>query len=319
MSALEAFEQLNTFFMLLSFVFGSMTGSFANVCVCRWPAGESVVSPRSRCPKCMNPIAWYDNVPIVSWLVLGAKCRHCKLPISWQYPLVEAITGVLFLLVFMNFGFVLATPVYMGLCAAMVVITFQDLADWTIPNEVTYPGVPLGLALSVAGMFYPASMLRVTSPFDAMAGIALGAGILYGLDRITVLILQKPGMGFGDVKLLAMLGAFLGWQGVLGTLMLASVVGSVVGLSVMFYFKAKGRSAADDAADAKEEALEAPAEAGEAGEAGEDSDGEVTLEGHYLPFGPYLAIAGLVWIFAGPELLDLYIAALTFQPANFPL
>ncbi|MCK5862520.1 MAG: prepilin peptidase, partial [Candidatus Hydrogenedentes bacterium] len=159
----EMLQPLHGFFMISAFVFGMCVGSFCNVCACRWPAGESVVAPRSRCPKCLNGIAWYDNIPLISWLILGAKCRHCKTPISVQYPLIEALTGMLFLGVYWRFGVVIATPVYMVFCAAMVIITFQDLADWTIPNEVTFPGIPAGIVLALLGMAWGVdSGLRVT-------------------------------------------------------------------------------------------------------------------------------------------------------------
>ena len=323
MSFEDALSTLEPLFMIVSFIFGSLVGSFANVCVSRWPAGESVVSPRSRCPKCKNQIAWYDNIPILSWILLGAKCRNCSLPIHWQYPLVEGITGVLFLLVFWNFGFVLATPVFMILAASMVIVTFQDLADWTIPNEITLPGIPIGLGLSLAGMMYANSGLRVLHPMDAAAGIALGGGILYSLDRITVLLLKKPGMGFGDVKLLAMLGAFLGWKAVLGIIMLASVIGSVVGVGMILYFKqraagSEGKTAAssDDDAKVSDEQGGSDVAASPSSVGGDESDDEVTLEGHYLPFGPYLAISGLVWMFVGPEALAAYIASMQMPPTT---
>lgn len=295
--------QFNSLFLAVSLIMGLLVGSFCNVCVGRWPHGESVVSPRSRCPKCMNAIAWYDNIPLLSWLILAAKCRHCKAPISWQYPVVEAITGVLFVLVYLRFDMTLATPIYMALAAAMVVVTFQDLADWTIPNEITLPGVPVGLGLSVIAMLVPTTGLRVDHPFDALAGIALGFGILYGLDRIAILVLKKPGMGFGDVKLMAMLGAFIGWQGVLGTLMLASILGSTIGLSMILYFKFKG---APEAAEASPNA-EAADQSSEKDEEGDDG---ISLGAHYLPFGPYIAIAGLVFLFVGPELIAWYLQQL---------
>lgn len=295
--------QFNSLFLAVSLIMGLLVGSFCNVCVGRWPHGESVVSPRSRCPKCMNAIAWYDNIPLLSWLILAAKCRHCKAPISWQYPVVEAITGVLFVLVYLRFGMTLATPIYMALAAAMVVVTFQDLADWTIPNEITLPGIPVGLGLSVIGMLVPIAGLRVDHPFDALAGIALGFGILYGLDRIAILILKKPGMGFGDVKLMAMLGAFIGWQGVLGTLMLASILGSTIGLSMILYFKMKG---APEAAEATPDVESGEGES----EKDDESDDGISLGAHYLPFGPYIAIAGLVYLFVGPELIAWYLQQL---------
>ncbi|HEO72702.1 MAG TPA: prepilin peptidase, partial [Candidatus Hydrogenedentes bacterium] len=226
-------QPLHTFVSVVFFVLGTMIGSFLNVCIYRLPRNESIVRPRSRCPKCESGIAWYDNVPIVSWLLLGAKCRHCGQPISWMYPLVEAVAGVLFLLVFWRFGFTLAAPIYMVLAAGLVLVTFVDLTDWTIPDEVTLPGIPLGLAVGVLGMFCPNCGLVVRDVFDSLLGVALGGGSLYLLDKVCLLLLGKRGMGFGDVKLLAMLGAFLGWKSVLLIIMIASCLGSVVGIALL--------------------------------------------------------------------------------------
>ncbi len=299
-------QVLHGFFMIMSFVLGTTLGSFANVCICRWPAGLSIVKPRSRCPKCMNEIQWFDNIPLVSWVLLRAKCRNCDQPISVIYPTVELITGLLFLAAYWRFGYSPATLVYMALCAAMVIITFQDLADWTIPDQITLPGIPLGLVLSLAGMYWgQASGLRVLDVFDSMGGIALGAGILFALDRITVLLLKKPGMGMGDMKLLAMIGAFLGWKGALGALMLGSVIGSFIGVSVLLYYRkrdeatvtASGEPETDDTKKKEDDK--------------KDSDDNITLEGHYLPFGPYLAVGGLLYLFFGPELINWYIASLS--------
>lgn len=279
-------EVLNSFFLILSFVFGCMIGSFLNVCVWRLPRNESIVRPRSKCPKCGTLIAWYDNIPIVSWLALGARCRHCHTWISWQYPLVEALTGVLFACAFARFGACMATPVYMLLCASLVLVTFVDLADWTIPNEVTFPGIPLGLACSLVGMFYPASGFITKDVFDSLAGILLGGGILYLLDKLTLLLLKKRGMGFGDVKLLAMLGAFLGWKSVFAIIMIASLVGSVVGLVMVALQKRRG----------------------------------VEEEAHYLPFGPYLAGAGVLFLFFGQAMINMYLGLMHAPepPSVFP-
>lgn len=288
--------QLHVFFLVASFVLGAVTGSFANVCVARWPHGESVVSPRSRCPKCKNAIAWYDNIPVLSWLILGAKCRHCKLPISWQYPAVEFLTGLFFLAVYWRHGFTLATPVYMLFSWALIVVTFQDLADWTIPNEITFPGIPLGIVASLVGMVFAGSGLRVDAPLDAVAGALLGGGIIYSLDIITQVLLKKPGMGFGDVKLLALIGALLGWKGALFTVVAASFFGSIIGVGTILYFKSRP----------------APEEAASTDEIQYDENGEpiVTLQGHYLPFGPYLALGGWVYMMFGPEFIHWYIALL---------
>ncbi len=269
-------DTLNTLFLIISIALGSVIGSFLNVCVYRLPKHESVVRPRSRCPKCGNTIAWYDNIPIISWLILGARCRHCKEIISWQYPLVEALTAALFGAIYWHFGMVLATPVYMLLAAGLVLITFVDLTDWTIPDEVTFPGIPLGIACAVVGMFYPESRLVVTDVFVSLIGVVLGGGILYLLDKIVVLLWKKAGMGFGDVKLLAMLGAFTGWKGVIVILMVASLLGSIVGITIMIADKKKRQEKG----------------------------------GHYLPFGPYLAAAGLIYIFFGEMMISWYTQSL---------
>ena len=294
----RAADMLYPFFMVVSFAFGGVLGSFANVCISRWPLGLSVVQPASRCPQCKNGISWYDNIPVVSWLLLRAKCRHCGLPISWQYPLVELLTACLFLALYWRFEFTIATPVYMYLAFGMVVSTFQDFADWTIPDEITLPGIPVGLAVSLVGMYYGAETgLHVLSVFDALAGIVLGAAIPFGIDRITVLLLKKPGMGMGDVKLLAMIGAFIGWQGVLGCFLLACLLGSVVGVSVIGYYK-----------------VFPPKEEAPGADVDEDDDG-IHLDAHYLPFGPYLALSGMIWVFAGPELAEWYIGLMTYTPS----
>lgn len=293
----DLFASLQGYFMAAAFVVGTIVGSFCNVCISRWPSGQSVVQPRSRCPKCLSRIAWYDNIPLLSWLILRAKCRHCQAPISLQYPLVEALTGLLFLLTYWRFGWVAATPVYMLFSAGMVIVTFQDLADWTIPDEITLPGIPVGCVLALCGMAWGVqSGLRVTEIYDALIGVVLGGGILFVLDRVTVLLLKKPGMGMGDVKLLAMVGAFLGWQGALGTLVIASMLGSVAGIGLILYFRIRGGRPEPTST------IAAPDEMN-----GEQEE-EITLEGHYLPFGPWLALGALVFMFVGPEFIDAYLS-----------
>ncbi len=307
----EVLQPLHGLFMISAFMIGIAVGSFSNVCISRWPAGESVISPRSRCPKCFNSIAWYDNIPLISWLLLGARCRHCGTAISMQYPLVEALTGLFYVAVYWRFGFVFATPVYMLFCTAMIIITFQDLADWTIPNEITFPGIPLGLVLALVGMAWgEVSGLRVTDIFDALIGMVLGGGILFALDRITVFILKKPGMGFGDVKLLAMVGAFLGWRGTLGTLVIASMVGSVVGIAMILYF----RHVASEPSDDGETTADAPEATSSQTSNGSASEDEITLEGHYLPFGPYLALGAIIYLFIGPEIVETYFSIIVPEP-----
>lgn len=310
----ELAEQGRGVFTALFFMLGAVVGSFCNVCVARWPHGQSVIKPRSRCPRCLKPIAWYDNIPIISWFILRARCRQCGQPISYIYPLVELITALLFVAVFLRFGLVPATPVYLAFCAAMVIVTFQDLADWTIPDEITLPGIPAGLLIALAGtLLGPASGLRVVSVLDALGGILLGGGVILAMDRITVWVLRKPGMGFGDVKLLAMIGSLLGWMGAFMTLMLASVFGSVFGLLLMLRMRIGSEPGLPDPAEPApslqrntgEKQLEGDKQQNAAALAGDEE--EITLEGHYLPFGPWLAAGALVYLFFGPELIAWYI------------
>ena len=292
-------QALNALLAVFSFVLGSMIGSFLNVCVYRLPRGLSIVKPRSKCPKCDNPIAWYDNIPIVSWLVLGAKCRHCSQPISWQYPLVEAVTGVLFLLVFWRFGIAIATPIYMLLSAALVLATFVDFTDGTIPDEVSLPGIPIGIACSVLFMLYPRSGLSVMGPFElpvvnSLVGALVGGVILFALDKGALLLLKKPGMGFGDVKLIAMLGAFFGLYGAVLIIIIASFIGSSSNLL-----------------DLRANCRKFPRQGIEKTEKGKT---DKPVLGHYLPFGPYLALAGVVVMLAGSAIIDFYFNTLIAQP-----
>ncbi len=272
---IEITETIDTILSIASFVIGAMIGSFLNVCVYRMPRDQSVVKPRSMCPKCEQPIAWYDNFPVISWLLLGAKCRNCSQPISWQYPLVEAITGTLFFFIYWRFGLVLATPIYMLLAASLVLVTFIDLTDWTIPNEVTIPGVFIGVGCAVIGMVYPQSGLLLSVPLNAIIGLFLGGGILYSLDKISLLLLKKRGMGFGDVKLMAMLGAFFGWKAAILNIVLAAFLGSIIGIILIVLAKRGG--------------------------------GDKNSEGHYLPFGPYIAVGGLIVMFFGDSMINAYL------------
>ncbi len=291
-------DALNTLFGVLSFVVGAMVGSFLNVCVYRLPQGLSVVRPGSRCPKCENPIAWHDNIPVLSWLILGAKCRNCGTPISWQYPLVEAITATLFFLVYWKFGATVASPIYMLLAASLVLVTFVDLTDWTIPNEVTFPGIPIGIACAVGAMVYPESGLLLDQPLWSMLGVLVGGGVLYGLDLASLLILKKRGMGFGDVKLMAMLGAFFGPWGVLLIMVIASFIGSAVGLTLILVGRTPTAEDAEDESDGDEE-----------------DDDVMTPGGHYLPFGPYIVLGGIVYLFFGPEIIERYMTYITVPGA----
>ena len=210
---------------VVAFVLGTCIGSFLNVCIYRLPAEESVMYPGSRCPQCARPISWYDNIPLLSWLWLRARCRGCQAAIPVRYPLVESAAGGLALLALLRFGLTPMAAVAFVFSAALLLITFVDFDHKFIPDEVSLPGIVVGLAASF--------LEGPPTPIDALLGVALGGGALWlvawGYERAT----GTEGMGLGDVKLLAMIGAFLGWRAIPAVLVISSLTGSVVGLGVI--------------------------------------------------------------------------------------
>ena len=244
----------------LAFVFGAIVGSFLNVCIYRIPAGISVVSPRSRCPECESPIPWHLNVPILSWLLLRGRCAACKTAISSRYPLIEFLNGLLYALVFYYFFASWATPIYFVFVSMLVVITFIDVDHQIIPNVISFPGIIFGFISSflVPWVFW----------FDSLLGIIAGGGLLFLVAAGYKALSGKEGMGMGDVKLLAMIGAFLGWQSILPVVFLGSLAGSLIGVPLMFLKKADGKSA--------------------------------------IPFGPFLSLAALVYLFWWDSLFSWY-------------
>jgi len=209
-----------------TFAFGAIVGSFLNVCIHRIPAEESVVRPRSRCPGCRSPIAWYDNVPIVSWIALRARCRRCGTRIAVRYPLVEAVAGLLAVLALVRLGLTAQAVAAFAFTAALLLITFIDLDHLFIPDEVSLPGIAAGLGVALL----PGGITLA----DAFFGVVLGGGVLWALAAAYEWLTGVEGMGFGDVKLLAMIGAFVGWQGIPIVLLIASVTGTCAGLLVIF-------------------------------------------------------------------------------------
>ncbi len=222
-------------FLGATFILGSIIGSFLNVCIYRIPEGLSIVSPRSRCPHCATPIRWYHNIPILSWLFLKGRCAYCGSGVSVRYPLVEALTGVLFALFFYRFALHPVTPVILLLVAALVVITFIDLDHQIIPDVISLPGIPIGFLCS---FFVP-----WVSWQGSLLGIVLGGGSLLTIALGYELLTKKEGMGFGDVKLLAMLGAFLGWTAIFPIIFIGSLLGTLVGIPLMLIKKADGKLA----------------------------------------------------------------------------
>lgn len=247
------------------FIFGAIVGSFLNVCIYRIPAGESIVSPGSHCPSCQEPILWYQNVPIFSYLLLRGRCAKCKVAISWRYPAIEALTGVLFLLVFSQFGFHASTPVYCVFAAVLVVIAFIDLDHQIIPDVISLPGILLGF-------FCSALFLPWIGWWNSLLGILVGGGSLFLVAAGYELLTRKEGMGGGDIKLLAMIGAFLGWKAVFPVIFVSSLLGTAVGVPLMLIRREDGKLA--------------------------------------LPFGPFLTAAALVQLLCGREMLAWYLSLL---------
>jgi len=245
----EAPEALRLFLNIYTFVLGAVVGSFLNVCISRLPENKSLVRPGSRCPKCENPIKWHDNLPIISFIILRGKCRNCGEPISLQYPAVELLTAVLFVLLMHRFNNFAAFAIYMVFTCALVVVTFIDLKHYIIPNEISIPGIVVGLL--------------------SLIGCVTGGGLLYLTALFSLAVFKKEGMGGGDIKLLAMVGAFLGWKLALMTIVVGSVMGAIVGVA-MILLRLKER-------------------------------------GDYIPFGPYLALGAVLSMLYGGRILELYL------------
>lgn len=210
--------------LIVALFMGLCIGSFLNVVIHRLPLGQSLVSPGSRCPKCGYELRWYDNVPVLSWVFLAGRCRGCRAPISAQYPIVEIVTALLFVLV------TWLTPVGALLISRLILVAILialfgiDLEHQILPNVITLPGIIVGL------MF---SLIAPPGWKDALIGTALGAGVLYGIAAAYYAVRREEGLGMGDVKMLAMVGAFLGWKAVLVTLVLSSFSGAAIGMALI--------------------------------------------------------------------------------------
>lgn len=212
--------ELATLALVYAALLGAAVGSFLNVVIARLPSGLSLVRPRSRCPKCESAIAWYDNVPLVSWLVLAGKCRACRAPISPRYPLVEALTAVLFVAVWLRFGWSWELALWLPLTAMLLAITFLDIDHFWVPDVITLPAGVLALAYA----FVPGGL----PPMVALLGL-LPAGLLWATAWVFEKLLKREGMGLGDVKLLAVLGLAVGLADALTLLFLAAAQGAIIG------------------------------------------------------------------------------------------
>lgn len=242
------------FAYLFIFVFGAAIGSFLNVCIFRLPEHHSLVKPPSQCPYCHHPVRFYDNIPLISYLILKGKCRDCDQKISWRYPLVEFITGVLALLLFGKFYLTLKFLVFFIFTAVLIVITFIDLDHQIIPDVLTLPGIPVFFLLAVF-------VVKEISWVEAVVGLIIGGGVLLAIAFAYELITKREGMGGGDIKLLAMIGGFLGWKSLIFVLLFSSLLGAVVGVFAMVIKKQDMKYA--------------------------------------IPFGPFLSMAAVAYLFWG--------------------
>jgi leader peptidase (prepilin peptidase) / N-methyltransferase len=256
---------------LLAFVFGAIIGSFLNVCIARIPNDESVIHPPSRCPKCKTRIRFYDNIPLISYVLLLGRCRDCGERISPRYFAVELLMAALAVALYYQFGLGLAFIASFVFVAALIVISFIDLDVRIVPDVISLPGIVIGLLFSVIGRFVLNDPYElVPSPWSSILGILIGGGVLLTLAWAYEAFTGVEGMGGGDIKLLAMIGAFLGWPSVPVTLFFSSLGGSVIGLTAMV-IKGVGRKYA-------------------------------------LPFAPFLCLGALLYLFFGRELVDIYLS-----------
>jgi len=297
---------------LLIFALGLAFGSFLNVCIYRMPRDLSVVSPGSACPKCKHAIHLYDNVPVFSWLILGGRCRHCNARITPRYMIVELLTGALFLACYAHFGLTLAGLKYCAFGFLLLGLIFTDAETYLLPDKLTLSGLALGLAFSLivpvndlASQWLPGLVtMPVSSDFswhflslaDALLGMAAGAGFIYGAGAIYLRARGVEGMGFGDVKLMAMVGAFLGLKLTIFTLFTASIAGSLFGLWTVLAVWAKRtrrRMALqhESAGEARRRAWESAV---------------VALRRHQMPFGVFLGGMAMFAFFFGNRLLGWY-------------
>jgi len=215
-----------TFVILVMGLIGAMIGSFLNVCILRWPREESVVRPRSRCPGCGELIPWYDNIPVVSWLLLRGRCRHCRTGISIQYPLIELGTALVWAFMGWHHGASLQGLAGAVFFTILLGITMTDVREYLIPDEFSLGGLLLGILFSIPGGF--------DSIASALIGAAAGFALLWVVGALGARMFKEEAMGGGDIKMMAMVGAFVGWQGVLLTVFLGALLGTLVFVPLSF-------------------------------------------------------------------------------------
>jgi leader peptidase (prepilin peptidase)/N-methyltransferase len=245
---------------LITGLFGAIVGSFLNVCIYRLPRHEGVVWPGSHCPSCGNPIAWYDNIPVISYLLLLGRCRTCRVSIPPRYLIVEIANALGYVAILWHFGLNGMSVLYAALYSALIVVVGTDLSHKIIPNTITLPGVLVGLLGAVTVL--PVGIV------NSVLGIVVGGGLLWVLAWASPYLFGKEGMGGGDIKLLAMVGAFLGWKPALLTIMIGSLIGSVVGIGLIA--------------------------------------ARIIKRDEYIPFGPFLVVGAVLSMFFAQPLLAWY-------------
>lgn len=280
------------------FLFGIVIGSFLNVCISRIPEGLSIVSPGSRCPRCEAPIKPYDNIPVLGWLLLRGKCRNCRLPISPMYPMVEFLTGVLFVLTYHTFGISLAAFKFLVFGCLVIILIVTDLRVRLLPDAVNWFGFGLALAFAtrippdrgrdIRVLAHPVHPMLV-GVLEALLGAAFGSFVLWGAAALYKLVRKREGMGMGDVKMMAMVGAFLGVRSAFLTILLGTLLGSVIGLATVAGLFLFGWNS-DLAERAHRRGL------------GSTAALRWTIASQYqLPLGTFLGIAALAVVYALPR------------------
>jgi len=247
--------------VVLIFILGLIVGSFSNVCIYRIPRNESIIYPASHCPKCSSPIKPVDNIPLLSFILLKGRCRHCGSRISIRYPIVEFLTGLIYLIIYLIYGLSVQTLIYIILSSALIIIAFIDLNEEIVPDVISLPGIVIGFIIS---FFVP-----YISFIDSALGIAVGGGLILIIGLGGSVIFKKEAMGGGDVKLAAMIGAFLGWRYVIISLFLGFFVGALAGIFLILS-KIKSR---------------------------EDA----------IPFGPFIVLGSFITLLWGEKIISWYI------------
>ena len=243
------------------FMFGLVIGSFLNVVIYRLPEHQSIVSPGSHCPHCGKPIKPYDNIPLVSYIILRGRCRYCANRISVRYPAVELITGLLAAGLFVKYGLTIDLMVFFIFSAGLTAISFIDIDHGIIPNTLSYPGIIIGFASSF--------FVSINNPISSIIGILTGAGILFVTAFTYKAVTGVEGMGMGDVKLMAAIGAFLGWEAAIFTVIISACIGALAGVTLIL-FAGKGRRYA-------------------------------------IPYGPFISASAVVYLFYGHALIAMYL------------